>query len=602
MPTVFKRAIVVLILAAFSLPANAQAVETYRAKKSDTMQTIADRFGMTVDELLEYNKEYKGREVKARDILVVPSKKERKERERQKELAALNPQPAVPAPPKPVEFTTHVVAPKETVYGISRQWGITQDMLKEYNPELKTSVLKIGMELRIPVVSVEDKVLEPTQNQAQVQTQPQTQGRPQVFTTSGQVTNRLNRQEQSRPETRPQGQEKPRDTAQSSSWMVGVDTVRHDAPVAAPAAEQLDVTRFLKVDVMLPFYLDRADSLIGAPPAKRLADSQVALSFYMGVKMALDSLAGQGLVADVRVFDTRRDTAAVDSLMRVNDFSQTDVIIGPLFAEIVERVARNLDGKKAIVVSPFSTKHNVVGSSNILQVSASAEDLQDAMLRYMKDNMASPQHIVIVASSTQQGAQIEKIKRALSSVAGSAGIAVLDTDLGENARRLGEMIKQGVPMSLVVPALTSSTTVEVLQAVEQSNRLDEVDVYGFEADTRAKKLMEDTQGQAAARTRFIYAERHFENMEKAQHHDFVRGFRKRYREVPGTYSLSGFDVTYDLLTRMAVEPDNEKAITSHPSEQVADRFRFIKYLGGGYINTDVYILMHDARHGTVLLY
>lgn len=602
MPTVFKRAIVVLILAAFSLPANAQAVETYRAKKSDTMQTIADRFGMTVDELLEYNKEYKGREVKARDILVVPSKKERKERERQKELAALNPQPAVPAPPKPVEFTTHVVAPKETVYGISRQWGITQDMLKEYNPELKTSVLKIGMELRIPVVSVEDKVLEPTQNQAQVQTQPQTQGRPQVFTTSGQVTNRLNRQEQSRPETRPQGQEKPRDTAQSSSWMVGVDTVRHDAPVAAPAAEQLDVKRFLKVDVMLPFYLDRADSLIGAPPAKRLADSQVALSFYMGVKMALDSLAGQGLVADVRVFDTRRDTAAVDSLMRVNDFSQTDVIIGPLFAEIVERVARNLDGKKAIVVSPFSTKHNVVGSSNILQVSASAEDLQDAMLRYMKDNMASPQHIVIVASSTQQGAQIEKIKRALSSVAGSAGIAVLDTDLGENAHRLGEMIKQGVPMSLVVPALTSSTTVEVLQAVEQSNRLDEVDVYGFEADTRAKKLMEDTQGQAAARTRFIYAERHFENMEKAQHHDFVRGFRKRYREVPGTYSLSGFDVTYDLLTRMAVEPDNEKAITSHPSEQVADRFRFIKYLGGGYINTDVYILMHDARHGTVLLY
>lgn len=600
MPTFFKRAIAVLILAAFSLPANAQAVETYRAKKSDTMQTIADRFGMTVDELLEYNKEYKGREVKARDILVVPSKKERKERERQKELAAQNPQPAMPEPPKPVEFTTHVVAPKETVYGISRQWGITQDMLKEYNPELKTSVLKIGMELRIPVVSMEDKVLEPMQTQAQTQTQ--AQGYPQALTPSGQVTNRPNRQEQSRPETRPQGQEKPRDTVQTSSWMVGVDTVRHDVPVAAPAAEQLDVKRFLKVDVMLPFYLDRADSLIGAPPAKRLADSQVALSFYMGVKMALDSLAGQGLVADVRVFDTRRDTAAVDSLMRTNDFSQTDVIIGPLFAEIVERVARNLDGKRAIVVSPFSTKHNVVGSSNILQVSASAEDLQDAMLRYMKDNMASPQHIVIVASSTQQGAQIEKIKRALSSVAGSAGIAVLDTDLGENARRLGEMIKQGVPMSLVVPALTSSTTVEVLQAVEQSNRLDEVDVYGFEADTRAKKLMEDTQGQAASRTRFIYAERHFENTGKGQYHDFVRSFRKRYREVPGTYSLSGFDVTYDLLTRMAVEPDNEKAITSHPSEQVADRFRFIKYLGGGYINTDVYILMHDARHGTVLLY
>lgn len=601
MPIFFKRAIAVLILAAFSLPANAQAVETYRAKKSDTMQTIADRFGMTVDELLEYNKEYKGREVKARDILVVPSKKERKERERQKAFAAQNPQPSVPEPPKPVEFTTHVVTPKETVYGISRQWGITQDMLKEYNPELKTSVLKIGMELKIPVVSVEDKVLDPTQ--AQTQTKVQTQDQTRSFTSSGRVDTKPVAQDQSRPSIRPQGQERPRDTIQDSSWMVGIDTTAHrDSPAVAPAAEQLDVRRFLKVDVMLPFYLDRADSLISAPPAKRLADSQVALSFYMGVKMALDSLAGQGLVADVRVFDTRRDTAAVDSLMRVNDFSQTDLVIGPLFAEIVERVARNLDGKKAIVVSPFSTKHNVVDASNILQVSAPAEDLQDAMLRYMKDNMASPQHIVIVASSTQQGAQIEKIKKALSSVAGSAGIVVLDTDLGENARRLGEMIKQGVPLSIMVPALTSSTTVEVLQAVALSNRLDDVDVYAFEADARARKLMEDAQGQAASRTRFIYAERHFENTAKAQYNDFVRSFRKRYREIPGTYSLSGFDVTYDLLTRMAVEPDNEKAITSHPSEQVADRFRFIKYLTGGYINTDVYILMYDARHGTVLLY
>lgn len=599
MPIFFKRTIAVLILAVFSLPANAQAVETYRAKKSDTMQTIADRFGMTVDEILEYNKEYKGREVKARDILVVPSKKERKERERLKALAALNPQPTVPEPPKPVEFTTHVVAPKETVYGISRQWGITQDMLKEYNPELKTSVLKIGMELKIPVVSVEDKVLEPTQAQTQVRTSVQTQ----VPVPSGRIGAKPAAQDQSRSSARPQGQERPRDTVRASSWMVGIDTtVHHDGPAAAPAAEQLDVKRFLKVDVMLPFYLDRADSLIGAPPAKRLADSQVALSFYMGVKMALDSLAGQGLVADVRVFDTRRDTAVVDSLMRVNDFSQTDVVIGPLFAEIVERVARNLDGKKAIVVSPFSTKHNVVDASNILQVSASSEDLQDAMLRYMKDNMASPQHIVIVASSTQQAVQIKKIKRALSAVAGSAGIAVLDTDLGENARRLGEMIKQGVPLSVMVPALTSSTTVEVLQAVDLSNRLDDVDVYAFETDARAKKLIEDAQGQAASRTRFIYAERHFENAGKAQYNDFVRSFRKRYREIPGTYSFSGFDVTYDLLTRMAVEPDNEKAITSHPSEQVADRFRFIKYLTGGYINTDVYILMYDARHGTVLLY
>lgn len=93
------------------------------------------------------------------------------------------------------------------------------------------------------------------------------------------------------------------------------DTILH------ARAEQLDVKRILHVDVMLPFFLDEADSLADQPAARRLEKSRVAMGFYMGVRMALDSLAGQGLMADVRVFDTRRSIAAVDSLMAANDFS-----------------------------------------------------------------------------------------------------------------------------------------------------------------------------------------------------------------------------------------------------------------------------------------
>ena len=138
--------------------------------------------------------------------------------------------------------------------------------------------------------------------------------------------------------------------------------------------------------------------------------------------------------------------------------------------------------------------------------------------------------------------------------------------------------------------------------MELSNRLDPVDVYAFEINTAAGKLMREAQGQAASRVRFVYADRMFENTGRAQYNDFVRSFRRHFREFPGTYSLVGFDVTYDVLSRLAVEPDNETALTSYPSEQVADRFRFIKYLGGGYVNTEVFILMHTPDQGTVLLY
>src|SRR5699024_9400266 len=62
------------------------------------------------------------------------------------------------------------------------------------------------------------------------------------------------------------------------------DTILH------ARAEQLDVKRILHVDVMLPFFLDEADSLADQPAARRLEKSRVAMGFYMGVRMALDSL------------------------------------------------------------------------------------------------------------------------------------------------------------------------------------------------------------------------------------------------------------------------------------------------------------------------
>ena len=64
MPVSFTRTFfLVFLLAGWVLSADAQAVETYRVKKSDTMQTIADRFGLSVEELLEYNQAYKTREL-----------------------------------------------------------------------------------------------------------------------------------------------------------------------------------------------------------------------------------------------------------------------------------------------------------------------------------------------------------------------------------------------------------------------------------------------------------------------------------------------------------------------------------------------------------
>lgn len=549
-------AIVLLTFFVFS-ESWAQAIQTYRAKRHDTIESVAEKFGVTVEELLECNKSYRTKKLRARDVLVLPPKKSaREQRQKAREEARAVPEETAVEEkvPEPVGFSQHVVAPKETVYGISHQWGITQDMLKEYNPELKTSVLKIGMVLKIPVLKMEDKTMEPAPETSVFQ--PDTVNVPMVRETAGR-------------------------------WQ---------------QASALDVKRMLSVDMILPFYLDRADSLVAATPRERLRDSRIALSFYMGALMALDSLAGQGLMADVRVFDSQKDVKATEKILAENDFSRTDLIIGPLFTEIAEVVASGMKGTKTLVVSPFSVKHDVNRMPNMVQASTPAQGMESAVLSYMADNISPSSHVIVIASAMQQEAQIARIRKRLSEKVKYTSIELLNTDLGNNSDRLASMVKQNVPTVILIPELSQSFMSEILQGMEQSARIGDTDIFAFEIADRAKAMMGEMKPEVASRLRFIYPDRLFENGQGYRYSDFENGFRTRYRELPNAYAYEGFNLVYDLLSRMATDTDTEHALTSRSTEQVGSRYRYMKYHSGGYANTELFILMYSSWKGEVLLY
>jgi ABC-type branched-subunit amino acid transport system substrate-binding protein len=69
----------------------------------------------------------------------------------------------------------HEVQKKETLYSISRQYGITVDQLVEANPDLKKTKLKKGVVLNIPYTTAED-----TQYQAEQQRAAEEAAKPKV--------------------------------------------------------------------------------------------------------------------------------------------------------------------------------------------------------------------------------------------------------------------------------------------------------------------------------------------------------------------------------------------------------------------------------------
>ena len=148
----FKYIGVLLLFALIGCKAAAQKFTTHAVKEGETLERIAMQYKVTPEIILTYNKEIKrGEDVKPNTILVIPMGI--KVSERPSRLIRPN-QKAVVEEQEPVQdpigFTTHKVRRRETLFGISQRYHITEDDIKKYNTELYSSRLKKGMKLKIP--------------------------------------------------------------------------------------------------------------------------------------------------------------------------------------------------------------------------------------------------------------------------------------------------------------------------------------------------------------------------------------------------------------------------------------------------------------------
>ena len=84
-----------------------------------------------------------------------PSKKDKKEvvaeKNKKKEIIPVVKEKPEVCNDEPVAATiTHVVQSKETLYSLSKQFGLSMEAICELNPELKTNNLKKGLKLKFP--------------------------------------------------------------------------------------------------------------------------------------------------------------------------------------------------------------------------------------------------------------------------------------------------------------------------------------------------------------------------------------------------------------------------------------------------------------------
>lgn len=120
------------------------AQNSHTVIKGDNPYNIAKKYGITVDELLKLNPKFKDGKLAIGDVVTVKS---------EKHTTAVSKPAVVEKAKSNAQVGKIILQPKQTVYGITKQYRISETDLRKLNPELD-SHMKIGDEITLPLDSI----------------------------------------------------------------------------------------------------------------------------------------------------------------------------------------------------------------------------------------------------------------------------------------------------------------------------------------------------------------------------------------------------------------------------------------------------------------
>lgn len=333
--------------------------ETHNVIAKETIYSICKMYGCTEAQLMALNPELKDG-LKAGMVLKIPKPK-----------TATNTQP-VTQKEDSTNYIYHTVEAKETVYSICRVAGITEAEFLGLNPKVRDIGLQEGMVVRWPKagkkVVTEDVATDqkPTPQKKKYGTYRIVQGdtRESIAAQFGMTVEELIKLN---PEL---------------ATEVPVDRyiVVHEVIAKATSIAGISRTAFwyspsiempkLRFAVVLPFFLQDTDST-GNNDVKK---SEMAVQFYTGFKLAMDTLAKLGFDITLDVYDSENSvntTAEVKNKIASN----VDAVIGPLYSKNAEFLAEKMPN--TLIVSPMSKALNNGSVPNLMNC---VPDLQSEFL------------------------------------------------------------------------------------------------------------------------------------------------------------------------------------------------------------------------------
>ncbi len=379
----------------------------HHVKKGETAYSISKAYGITVEELIRENPPAlygvnEGQALRIPFNLVDTAK--------QAESV-----PPLNLPHDNAKYIYHILKPGETIYSLSKSYGVSENEIIQGNPGIDINKLSVGSEIAIPrrEFMTERQKFDSQQQKYIYHKVLKGESLSSIAQQYG-LTVRVLRRE-NRDLRFPQVGDFVRIPVANTVEIPETEPVQADtvpavveepARIARPPGYTTvkDLTGSLNVAVLLPFYLkensvrfdiDSSRIVNGRKiykPVKKPEDwiyreSIDFIEMYEGILIAADTLRSLGLSINLNIYDIKSDTVEVTRLIMSGKLSSMDLIIGPVYSHNLNIVAEYARGLGIPVVSPVPLINNsaLLNNPTLFMASSSLEIAQIALAKKVSE-------------------------------------------------------------------------------------------------------------------------------------------------------------------------------------------------------------------------
>jgi LysM repeat protein len=450
-------------------------------------------------------------------------------------------------------YLTHKAEPGQTLYSISKQYGVDVEKIKFLNPELKDG-LKSGQVLKIP------------NNKPKPETavvKPITQAPNTPVTTSilnSEAADRL-----------------PVDTSRTiyKGEKKNEYNIAFFLPFHASEANSLDMEKLVKGEVQFP------------------NKTNVALQFYEGALLAIDSLKKHHFNAKVFVYDIDdTDSLNLVNILKKPELKDMDLMIGPLYGSSFVPFSKFARENEIPIVSPFTQVNKILfNNPYVCKVSPSTTLQIEQMAHFVVDSFGKQNIILVNNSNAKELSFFNAFKSTANKALLDAG--GLPADSVKEVLGLGgiqNFISTTKKNIVVLPSNNQSYVTDFISKLNVMKEKYDIVLFGLQNwnsyDNLDLEYLNNLSLHIPANNYIDY--------ENQQCKKFIKSYRERYKTEPEGYSYQGFDVTYYFLESLRNHGEAFLGMLPENRQKCLETsFNFAQFpSGSGFENRHVYILKY----------